>query len=297
MSTTSKKKHSYYVAAGILFVLTLLFVLGTVLGLGVMTAKYEAGKQSSRLFSWLTRQGEEESKEEFINSDGVTTSSQAGDIIPPTPQPHVFTSTIALPRPAITGGMPLQQVIAERRSRREFSTKPLSMQKLSQLLWSAQGITDPAGKKRAAPSAYEVYPITIYAVVRNVPGLNPGLYEYLPASHSLGGINVFVDESVDPPGVVLANLEGMQDVVKNSPIVFVMSASYGKGYDLMKEGAVNSAILEVGHIAQNLYLQAESLKLATVVVAGFDSNSVVKSLNLRPDEVLYLMPVGERALK
>jgi hypothetical protein len=55
---------------------------------------------------------------------------------------------IALPAPDLVGRMPLEQALAQRRSLREFSSRPLSREELSQLLWAVQGITAPA-KSRA----------------------------------------------------------------------------------------------------------------------------------------------------
>lgn len=265
-------------ALGIVAVLAVLFVLGGLVGLGVSQMKHEVQEKGGTITSLLSPRKEEEQKA----SPAPALSSE----VPPAP---VFARTIALPKPAVTGGMPLQQVLQERRSRRDFSDKAVSLQKLSQLLWSAQGITGEDGKKRTAPSAYEVYPIVMYAVVRNVSGLEPGLYQYIPETHSLGDLLL-------PNAGMLLNETNPQDVVKSAPVVLVAAATYGKGVELMQENAKPSAILEVGHIGQNVYLQAESLKMATVVVAGFDPAQIGKTLKLDfRESVVYLIPVGERA--
>jgi nitroreductase len=52
--------------------------------------------------------------------------------------------------------------------------------------------------------------------------------------------------------------------------------------------------MEVGHAAQNVYLQAVSLRLGTVVIGAFDDDRVAEILKLPEDEVpLYIMPLGK----
>jgi nitroreductase len=51
----------------------------------------------------------------------------------------------------------------------------------------------------------------------------------------------------------------------------------------------------VGHAAENLFLQAESLGLATVVVGAFHDHEVTTVLHLPADhEPLLLMPIGRK---
>lgn len=52
--------------------------------------------------------------------------------------------------------------------------------------------------------------------------------------------------------------------------------------------------MEAGHAAQNVYLQAVSLQLGTVVLGAFDDKDVKGVLNLSGRETpLYLMPIGK----
>ena len=51
--------------------------------------------------------------------------------------------------------------------------------------------------------------------------------------------------------------------------------------------------IEVGHAARNIYLQAASLGLGTVVVGAFDDDGVERLLQMQDDErALCIMPVG-----
>jgi len=72
--------------------------------------------------------------------------------------------------------MSLEQAITQRRSVRSFTDRELTQAQLSQLLWAAQGITDPRGL-RAAPSAGALYPLELYVISSG------GLYHYQPDGH------------------------------------------------------------------------------------------------------------------
>ncbi|MGA8033823.1 MAG: hypothetical protein WCB48_15660, partial [Casimicrobiaceae bacterium] len=58
-------------------------------------------------------------------------------------------ATRPLPRPRKSGGMPLLDALARRRSTREYSGRPLPPQVLSDLLWAAYGINRPSGDRTA----------------------------------------------------------------------------------------------------------------------------------------------------
>lgn len=202
------------------------------------------------------------------------------------PIPRVYSSLIALPEPKLKGTLSVEEALATRRSRREFASTPLTLTQLSQMLWSAQGVTDSVGNKRTAPSAYEVYPYTVYVVARNVTGLVPGLYEYIPATNSLGDMK-------RENAIETFDGSGIEAGAKQAPVVFLLSSAMDKGIAKLKAGAVNSAYLEGGHIGQNIYLEAESLKLATVVMGG--TGTAAKALNLDPAEtIVYVVPIGNR---
>jgi nitroreductase len=53
--------------------------------------------------------------------------------------------------------------------------------------------------------------------------------------------------------------------------------------------------MEGGHAAQNVYLQAQSLKLGTVTLGGFKDEDVKKVLNLsEKEQPIYIMPLGRK---
>jgi nitroreductase len=93
-------------------------------------------------------------------------------------------SAVTLPRPRTEGDTAVERALASRRSVREFSGAPLELEAVSQLLWSAQGITGPGGL-RTAPSAGALYPLEIYLIAGAVSDLAAGTYHYDPRRHRI----------------------------------------------------------------------------------------------------------------
>lgn len=196
--------------------------------------------------------------------------------------------TITLPAPRSAGPLSLEQAIGQRRSVREYSATPLSMEELSQLLWAAQGITSPAGG-RAAPSAGGTYPLELYVVAGMVTDLGSGVYHYLPEEHTL---------TMTKSGDLRAELAEAclsQEWVASAPADVVVAAVYERTTERYGERGVRYVHLEAGHAAQNLCLQATALGLGAVTVGAFSDDQVATLLPLGEGETpLYVIPVGHR---
>ncbi|HEM61411.1 MAG TPA: SagB/ThcOx family dehydrogenase, partial [Chloroflexi bacterium] len=163
---------------------------------------------------------------------------------------------------------------------REFTDQELSWEEVSQLLWSAQGQTDPRGL-RAAPSAGALYPLEVYAA------LPDGAYHYLPSQHAVEQVSdMDLREDLWEAGL-------KQDALRQAPAVFAIAAVYQRTEAKYGERAERYVLLEAGHAAQNLLLQAVGLNLGAVPIGAFYDDQVVEVLGLpsghRP---LYLIPVG-----
>ncbi len=191
---------------------------------------------------------------------------------------------IELPAPREEGSLSFEEVLAKRRSVRQFSNDPLALEEIGQLLWAAQGITHPAGL-RSAPSAGALYPLEVYAVTQQA------VYHYLPQDHCL---------SVQIQGDARAALYEAalkQGAVREAPAVIVIAAVYAR--TVKKYGEERSpryVHLEAGHAAQNILLQAVALDLGAVPIGAFYDDQVQQVLELPPDhQPLYLIPTG-RAL-
>ena len=195
---------------------------------------------------------------------------------------------IPLPEPVTTGEASLETLLQHRRSVREYPDTALELPAIGQLLWAAQGITDPRGL-RTAPSAGALYPLELYVVAGNIEGLTPGVYHYHPDRHQL---------QQTLPGDqrhLLARAAHGQSWVRTAAAVVVITAVYDRTTGKYADRGVRYVHMEVGHAAQNLFLQAEALGLATVVVGAFEDDAVAALLGLPGDaQPLMLLPVAAK---
>jgi len=224
----------------------------------------------------------------FILSMLLLSGCTGNQVIPPAGQESVPAegSTIALPSPRIQSQTSVEAALLTRRSVRTYSDDPLTLSEAGQLLWAAQGITDPNGL-RTAPSAGALYPLELYLVVKRVDSLSPGIYHYLPTDHQL---RLLSEGEVSDQ---LSSAALRQSAVKNAPAVIVFSAVPERTTARYGEPGMQYVFMEAGHAAQNVCLQAVALDLCTVTIGAFDEDEVRKTLNLPEREIpLYLLPVG-----
>lgn len=191
------------------------------------------------------------------------------------------TQTTVLPEPRTDGPCPLEEALQRRRSVRAFRHQSLTSFELSQLLWAAQGMTDPGGY-RTAPSAGALYPLELYAVTPE------GVYRYDSADHALARIRE------GDPRRRLHQAALSQEPVLHAPLILVVTAVYGRTE--AKYGPERSpryVHLEAGHAAQNVLLEAVCLGLGAVPIGAFHDADVQRVLDLPQDHhPLYLIPIG-----
>lgn len=196
-------------------------------------------------------------------------------------------AAIQLPPPRADGKTSVESALAARRSVRSFSTSPVSLQELSQLLWATQGITDAHGL-RAAPSAGALYPLEVSVIAGLVEGLPAGIYRYQPAGHRLLPV-----APGDQRGA-LAEAAWGQAALKQAPLVIAVAAEYRKTTLKYGERGVRYVHLEAGHAAQNFCLQATALGLGSVVIGAFSDQKVAAILQSNAQQPLYLIPAGRK---
>jgi len=206
-----------------------------------------------------------------------------------TPVPSRGQETVLdLPQPRYDGNVSLEQSLLQRRSVRDYTGEPLTLAEVSQLLWSAQGITDARGF-RTAPSAGALYPLEVYVVAGNVRGLTPGVYRYEPDGHRL----LRLMDGDKRAGLADAALG--QGSVEAGAADFVITGVYERTTAKYGDRGIRYVHLEAGHAAQNLCLQATALGLGTVTVGAFQDDEVMRLLNLPGNETpLYIIPVGRK---
>ena len=187
--------------------------------------------------------------------------------------------TIQLLTPQPGSGSPLMQVLWKRKSSREFSSKPLSTEVLSNLLWAGFGINRPDGKRtapyaRAAMKNADQQDLDIYVI------LSDGLYLHDAKANQL---KLLAAED-------LRGLAGTQPYVKEAPVNLIYVSDYAKMGDNApkNEDKMFVSCAHAGFISENVYLYCASEGLATVVRAWIDRPALSKAMQLRPDQKIIL---------
>jgi SagB-type dehydrogenase family enzyme len=202
-------------------------------------------------------------------------------------RPQEPATPIRLPEPQREGKTSVEEALLKRRSVRDYRDEPLTLAQVAQLLWAAQGITSPDGF-RTAPSAGALYPLEIYVVAGNVEGMAAGVYRYRPGEHSLAPVAAG-DRRRDLAAVALE-----QTWIREAAVDLVFAGVYERTTQKYGERGVRYVYMEVGHAAQNVYLQAVSLSLGAVVVGAFEDDKVQTVVGMAADEhPLYIMAIGK----
>jgi SagB-type dehydrogenase family enzyme len=196
--------------------------------------------------------------------------------------------TVRLPAPRARGPLSLEEALAARRSVRQWAPGSLKLEEAAQLVWAAQGVTSPDGK-RTAPSAMGRYPIQVYVVAAGVDGLAPGVYRYVPATHALARL---VPEDRRP---ALAAAARGQASVATAPLTLVLTADPAKFGARTDERTDRFMAIEAGAVLQNIQLQAASLKLGSVPVGGYQDAPLAQALPLSAGErPMIVVPIGRK---
>lgn len=212
---------------------------------------------------------------------------------------------LSLPDPSFEGAVSVEEALRGRRSWRSYRPGILPLEQVGQVLWAAQGVTHPweedrqaaverygreaLGWLRTAPSAGALYPIELYLVVGHVGGLDPGVYRYHPIDHALERV---LDGDLRAP--LRAAALG-QAWVGTPPAALVIAGVVSRTAAKYGARAERYVQIEVGAVAQNVYVQCEALQLATVLVGAFSDEEVAGVLELPWGEAAYaIMPIGIR---
>jgi SagB-type dehydrogenase family enzyme len=120
-----------------------------------------------------------------------------------------------------------------------------------------------------------------------VKGLRDGLYHYSARSHKLEQLKT---------GHFLAQLADLtigQEMIRSANIVIVITAYFGRTTWKYGQRGYRYGLLDAGHVGQNIYLVAGSIKLGAVTIGGFFDAEVSTLLGLGAEESpVYLACVG-----
>ena len=185
---------------------------------------------------------------------------------------------VKLPPPDLKAGKSLMQSLQERKTSRSFSNKKLQPEVISGLLWAACGINRPGSGKRTAPSALNWQEIDVYIA------LEEGLYLYNAKNHALDPVL-----KKDLRKNTVAMLQPAKTQVVNAPAQLIYVANFSKmGLGSEEDKIIYSAV-DVGFIAQNVYLYCASAGLNTVVRGMVDKKQLAKDMQLRDQQKIVLV--------
>lgn len=199
---------------------------------------------------------------------------------------------VVLPKPRLLKKITFELILKNRKTERNFSNKPLSLDTLGALFfWSAGLIHKSDSKKksfrRPYPSGGARFPVEIYLALFNGEGIKAGVYHYNFLEHSLELIECASPENLrqalpydfskKAAGLVLLSFIGERTIKK-----------YGSlGYKL--------GFIEAGHIGQNIYLVGASLGLGVLALGGMDYNMVHRELGFDDNDnetMFYQLAIG-----
>jgi len=187
---------------------------------------------------------------------------------------------IKLNPPDLNEGISLMQALKKRKTNRDISDKKLTLQQLSDLLWAADGINRPDGK-RTSPAAMGIYCVDIYVV------LPEGIYLYdAPAN----GLKLIAKGD-------FRKYAGMQDFVFTAPVnlVYTFTLKNPKNAPpapIPEERRKMWGDVEVGCMVQNVYLYCASQGLASVVRGMVDQKKFSEIIKVKPEQIIVAQTVG-----
>ena len=214
---------------------------------------------------------------------------------PPLVKPAMTDKKIELPRDF--SGLALKQdlaaLIRDRHSARVYTGETMTMAQLSFLLWATQGVKAVRGKAyatlRTVPCGGARHEFETYLLIRKVEGLEPGAYHYLPMEHALE----FLHPVSDMEDAITRSLAGQKWAEKANVIFYWSMVPYRAEW---RYGiyAHRVALVDVGHVGQNLYLACTGTGLGTCAIGAFSHEACNELFGLDGGEeyVVYTAPVG-----
>ena len=214
---------------------------------------------------------------------------------PPLTKAPMTDSALDLPRDF--AALPIEndflKLINGRASHRVYTEAGMTLLQLSYLLWCTQGVKSIRGKSyatlRTVPSGGARHPFECYLVCQGVDGLADGLYHYLPMRHQLE----FLGDRDDRRDFVTASLSGQKWAAK-AHVVFYYSFVFYRAEWRYGIWAHAPALIDSGHITENLYLACESIGLGGCAIAAVDADAANAGFGLDgvEESIFYAMPVG-----
>lgn len=184
-------------------------------------------------------------------------------------------------------------ILQNRTSQRFYKDEEMTLDQLSFLLWATQGVKAIRGNHyatlRTVPSGGARHPFETYLAVRKVTGLCAGVYHYLPLEHALEPVG-----PLDNPQEQIAAAMHGQKWAGGCAVAFLYSFVPYRAEWRYSTSAHRVALIDAGHVVQNLYLACEAVGCGTCAVAAIDQEvaDALCRVDGKDEFIVYAAPVG-----
>lgn len=233
---------------------------------------------------------------EYVESEEWAEKHKAKSLLetPPSLFAKNTASAIALPKPQNTHSGELFKVMHNRRSIRNVKPSSITLQQLSEALYAGLGITGLVKTEtgylplKMTPSGGARNPFEAYVYVRNVSGLEPGIYHYSAIQHTL-------ERQSDLPAQTPADLLTKQEWTNSMcAVIFLVAMLERTTWKYNDPNAYRVVLIEAGHIAQNIMLASTSNKLTACATAALCHSQISNVLGLEDitETPIYALLIG-----
>jgi putative peptide maturation dehydrogenase len=215
------------------------------------------------------------------------------------PPPHFRCVAEARPLPPVEPRGAFWDALVARRTTRGFDPDVLlTAEELSVVLryvWGCHGTArlgeDLVVLKKTSPSGGSLHPIEVYALVRAVEGIEPGLYHYSVEEHGLELLEPLLPDEV---GALGRSFLSGQWYFASAPVLFVMAARFDRSFWKYRDHdkAYAAILMDAGHLSQTFYLVCGELGLGAFVAGAINDATIDERLGLRPFEAGSLAICG-----
>jgi SagB-type dehydrogenase family enzyme len=161
--------------------------------------------------------------------------------------------------PMALGHVALRDALVSRRSRTAQAAGSLSLTALGSLVGAAYRSAE---GRRPVPSGGALYPLELYVVALHVDGVGAGIHHYSPYRHRLESL-----AAVDRADVARTLVE--PELVDSAAALIVLTAMFWRSRFKYGLRGYRFALIEAGHVMQNLVLAAAALGIAARPLGGY----------------------------
>lgn len=191
----------------------------------------------------------------------------------------------------------IQQSILNSRPVEKFTGQALTFKEISEILFYSAGITYKEkgeskeawdNSRRPYPSLGARYPLELYPVILRSSEADAGIYHYNVKYNTLE----FMMKG-DYTNTIIQAIPD-QEWIRDASMVVLLSAIFKRTEIKYGDRGYRYVLLEAGHLAQNIYLIATSMKLGCCTVGAFHDDELNELLDLDGtyESVIYCIVIG-----